>query len=69
MLRTDIAEAETSPGPTGGALQGCDSSNLAELTEAVTAAAKGLRFGSIEIVVHDARVVQIIRTEKRRLVR
>lgn len=40
-----------------------------ELTEAVTAAARGLRYGSIEVVVHDARVVQIIRTEKRRIVK
>jgi hypothetical protein len=40
-----------------------------ELTKAVTAAARGLRYGSIEVVVHDARVVQIIRTEKRRIVK
>jgi hypothetical protein len=40
-----------------------------ELAEAVTAAARGLRYGSIEVVVHDARVVQIIRTEKRRIVK
>jgi hypothetical protein len=41
--------------------------DLPELAEAVTAAARGLRFGSVEVVVHDARVVQIIRTEKRRV--
>jgi hypothetical protein len=69
MLRTDITEAEASLGPTRRAREGSDSSNLAELTEAVAAAAKGLRFGSIEIVLHDARVVQIVRTEKRRVVR
>lgn len=40
-----------------------------ELADAVTAAARGLRYGSIEVVVHDARVVQIIRTEKRRIVK
>jgi hypothetical protein len=40
-----------------------------ELTEAVAQAAKGLRFGSIEVVVHDARIVQVVRTEKRRIVR
>jgi len=40
-----------------------------ELAEAVTAAARGLRYGSIEVVVHEARVVQIIRTEKRRIVK
>jgi hypothetical protein len=69
MLRTETIEAEASLGPTGRAHDGPDSSSLSELTEAVAAAAKGLRFGSIEIVVHDARVVQIIRTEKRRMVR
>lgn len=41
--------------------------DLPELAEAVTDAARGLRYGSIEVVVHDARVVQIIRTEKRRI--
>ena len=41
--------------------------DLPELAEAVTQAARGLRYGSIEVVVHDARVVQIIRTEKRRI--
>ncbi len=40
-----------------------------ELADAVTSAARGLRYGSIEVVVHDARVVQIIRTEKRRIVK
>ncbi len=46
-----------------------DALDLRELAEAVTTAAQGLRYGSIEVVVHDARVVQIIRTEKRRIVR
>ena len=44
-----------------------DAVDLPELAVAVTDAAKGLRYGSIEVVVHDARVVQIIRTEKRRI--
>jgi hypothetical protein len=44
-------------------------SDEAELTEAVAAAAKGLRYGSIEVIVHDSRVVQIIRTEKRRILK
>jgi hypothetical protein len=43
--------------------------DVSELAEAVTHAAQGLRYGSIEVVVHDARVVQIIRTEKRRFAR
>jgi hypothetical protein len=69
MLRTGTTEAEAPLGPTARAREGSAPSDLSEITEAVAAAAKGLRFGSIEIVVHDARVVQIIRTEKRRLVR
>ena len=40
-----------------------------EIAEAVAAAARGLRYGSIEVVIHDARVVQIVRTEKRRIVK
>ena len=40
-----------------------------ELADAVTEAARGLRYGSIEVVVHDGRVVQIVRTEKRRIVK
>jgi hypothetical protein len=46
-----------------------DGLDATELREAVTAAARGLRYGSIEVVIHDARIVQIIRTEKRRIVR
>jgi hypothetical protein len=30
----------------------------------IAAALRGLRFGSVEIVVHDSKVVQISRTEK-----
>ena len=41
----------------------------AELTQAVLAAARGLRWGSIEIVLHEGRVVQVSRTEKRRIVK
>lgn len=40
-----------------------------EIADAVAATARGLRYGSIELVVHDARVVQIVRTEKRRIVK
>jgi hypothetical protein len=46
-----------------------DGLDAAEIAEAVAAAARGLRYGSIEVVVHDARVVQIVRTEKRRIVK
>jgi hypothetical protein len=45
------------------------SAESSELVDAVTEAAKGLRFGSIEVVVHDGRVVQVVRTEKRRILR
>jgi hypothetical protein len=44
-----------------------DALDATELADAVAAAARGLRYGSIEVVVHDARIVQIIRTEKRRI--
>jgi hypothetical protein len=37
------------------------------LLREVAAALEGLRYGSIEIVVHDSRVVQIERREKMRL--
>jgi hypothetical protein len=35
--------------------------------EQIARALHGLRFGSVEIIVHDSRVVQIERTEKLRL--
>jgi len=35
-----------------------------ELEQAVIAALNGLRFGSIEITMHDGRIVQIERKEK-----
>jgi hypothetical protein len=35
--------------------------------QAVTAALHGLRFGSVEIVVHDGRIVQVERREKVRV--
>ena len=35
-----------------------------QLAESILEALRGLRFGSVEIVVHEARVVQIVRTEK-----
>lgn len=34
--------------------------------EAILRALKGIRFGSVEIIVHDSRVVQIERKEKAR---
>jgi hypothetical protein len=35
-----------------------------QLAESILEALRGLRFGSVEVVVHEARIVQIIRTEK-----
>jgi hypothetical protein len=35
----------------------------------VTSALRGLRYGSVEIIIHDSRIVQIERTEKIRLER
>lgn len=40
-----------------------------ELSRAVVEAARGLRYGAIEVIVHDGRVAQIIRTDKRRMTR
>lgn len=39
----------------------------AEALQTLTASLQGLRFGSIEIVVHDGQIVQIDRLEKFRL--
>ena len=40
-----------------------------EAEREIQRALRGLRFGSIEIVVHDSQVVQIERREKTRLIR
>ncbi|MGH8474605.1 MAG: YezD family protein [Methylococcales bacterium] len=37
------------------------------LLETIAAALEGLRYGALEIIVHDGRVVQIERKEKLRL--
>jgi hypothetical protein len=52
-----------------GEVPALDPGSVRELADAVAEAARGLRYGSIEVVVHDARVVQITRTEKRRLLK
>lgn len=45
-----------------------DSSELQpeRLTDRILHALRGIRYGSVEIIVHDGRVVQIERTEKLR---
>ncbi|MBL8039197.1 MAG: YezD family protein [Nitrospira sp.] len=40
-----------------------------EVEQAIRFALKGIRFGSVEITVHDSRVVQIERKEKIRIER
>jgi hypothetical protein len=43
-----------------------DRDNQQEIEQAILLALKGIRFGSIEIIVHDSKVVQIERKEKTR---
>ena len=43
-----------------------DRDNHQEIEQAILLALKGIRFGSIEIIVHDSKVVQIERKEKTR---
>lgn len=38
-----------------------------EVQQAILHALKGIRFGSVEIIVHDSKVVQIERKEKLRM--
>jgi hypothetical protein len=42
---------------------------LSELDAEVLRAIRNIRYGSVEITIHDSRVVQIERTEKRRFER
>lgn len=46
--------------------QPSDRDNHQEIEQAILLALKGIRFGSIEIIVHDSKVVQIERKEKTR---
>ena len=48
-----------------------DSGNIDEaaLTERILEALRGLQFGSVEITVHDGRVVQLDRRERVRIER
>ncbi len=52
------------PGPIS--VDGCCSANDVALGE-VRDSLRGLQFGSVNIIVQDGRVIQIDRTEKRRL--
>jgi hypothetical protein len=44
-----------------------DDINGRSLSERIAEALKGLRYGSVEIVVHDSRIVQIERKERWRM--
>jgi hypothetical protein len=46
-----------------------DLSALTEVDAEVLRAIRNLRYGSVEIIIHDSRVVQIERKEKRRFER
>lgn len=41
-----------------------DESALSDLAERILTSLAGLRFGAVEVQVHDSRVVRITRTEK-----
>jgi hypothetical protein len=41
--------------------------HLAHASQTILAALQGIRFGAVEIVIHDGRIVQIERKEKLRL--
>ncbi|HTM81999.1 MAG TPA: YezD family protein [Asticcacaulis sp.] len=43
-----------------------NASNLTEIERQILASLQQIRFGSLEIVIHDSRVVQIERSEKLR---
>ena len=38
-----------------------------DLEREILDALRGIRYGSVEVVVHDAKVVQVVRTEKVRI--
>ncbi|MGQ0657006.1 MAG: YezD family protein [Chromatiales bacterium] len=44
-----------------------DGTDAVALTERLTQALQGIRYGSVEVVIHDGRVVHIERKEKLRL--
>jgi hypothetical protein len=62
MFCMSATQRRQAPAPVTG-----DGVDLGELVDAVTDALRGLRYGSVEVVVHDSRIVQIIRTEKRHI--
>lgn len=45
---------------------GTHTQNQVSVEQTILSALKGIRFGSVEIIVHDSKVVQIERKEKTR---
>jgi hypothetical protein len=43
------------------------STTAVALEREILDAVRGIRFGSVEVVIHDSKVVQVIRTEKVRV--
>ncbi len=50
-----------------GTAERSDRQDSQAIEQAIRLALRGLRFGSIEIIVHDSKVVQIERKEKMRI--
>jgi hypothetical protein len=71
MLRPATVQAHSRPARSQGPAEAADEEAVdsSEVAGAIAEAARGLRFGSIEVVVHEGRVVQVVRTEKRRVLR
>ncbi|MBA4088496.1 MAG: DUF2292 domain-containing protein [Novosphingobium sp.] len=57
----------TEPTKSGAGNQGESKSHLEESIASVREALTGLRYGAVQLTVHEGRVVQIDVTEKRRL--
>jgi hypothetical protein len=65
IVRTDSAITE----PTADATKTDSLAPLSEVDAEVIRAIRNIRYGSVEITIHDSRVVQIERKEKRRFER
>ena len=62
-----IERAMTEPTKPGAGNQGESERHLEESIASVREALTGLRYGAVQLTVHEGRVVQIDVTEKRRL--
>jgi len=59
----------STPDPTPSASEPVDAADRSSELEQIREALQGLRFGSVNVIVQDGVVVQIDRTEKKRLKR